>query len=36
MKRFRVRFINEEAIMQPATVAADVNTQEDTTEDIAQ
>ena len=36
MKRFRVRFINEEAIVQPATVAADVNTQEETTEDIAQ
>ena len=36
MKRFRVRFINEEAIMQPATVAADVDTQEETTEDIAQ
>jgi hypothetical protein len=36
MKRFRVRFINEEAIVQPATVAADVNTQEETKEDIAQ
>ena len=36
MKRFRVRFINEEAIVQPATVAADVDTQEETTEDIAQ
>lgn len=36
MKRFRVRFINEEAIVQPATVAADVNTQEETMEDIAQ
>lgn len=36
MKRFRVRFINEEAIMQPATVAGNVDTQEETTEDIAQ
>ena len=36
MKRFRVRFINEEAIMQPATVPGNVDTQEETTEDIAQ
>jgi hypothetical protein len=36
MKHFRVKFINEEAIVQPATVAADVDTQEETTEDIAQ
>lgn len=36
MKRFRVRFINEEAIVQPATVAGNVDTQEETTEDIAQ
>ena len=36
MKRFRVRFINEEAIVQPATVAADVDTQEETLDDIAQ
>ena len=36
MKRCRVRFINEEAIMQPATVAGNVDTQEETTEDIAQ
>lgn len=36
MKRFRVRFINEEAIVQPATVAADVNTQEDNKDDIKQ
>ena len=36
MKHFRVRFINEDAAVQPATVAADVNTQEKTTEDIAQ
>ena len=36
MKHFRVRFINEEAIMQPATVAGNVDTQEETTEDIAQ
>ena len=36
MKRFRVKIINEEAIVQPATVPADVDTQEETTEDIAQ
>lgn len=36
MKRFRVRFINEEAIMQPATVPGNVDTQKETTEDIAQ
>ena len=36
MKRFKIRFIKEEAIVQPATVAADVNTQEETTDDIAQ
>lgn len=36
MKRFRVRFINEEAIVQPATVPGNVDTQEETTEDIAQ
>ena len=36
MKHFRVRFINEEAIMQPATVPGNVDTQEETTEDIAQ
>jgi hypothetical protein len=36
MKRFRVRFINEEAIMQSATVPGNVDTQEETTEDIAQ
>ena len=36
MKRFRVRFINEEAIMQPATVPGNVDTQEETKEDIAQ
>jgi hypothetical protein len=36
MKRFRVRFINEEAIVQPATVAADVNTQEDNKDDVKQ
>lgn len=36
MKRFRVRFINEEAIVQPATVAADVNTQEDSKDDVKQ
>ena len=36
MKKITVRFLNEEAIVQPATVAADVDTQEETTEDIAQ
>ena len=36
MKRFKIRFIKEEAIVQPATVSADVNTQEETTDDIAQ
>jgi hypothetical protein len=36
MKRFRVKFINEEAIMQSATVPGNVDTQEETTEDIAQ
>lgn len=36
MKRFRVRFINEEAIMQSATVPGNVDTQEETTDDIAQ
>lgn len=36
MKRFRVRFINEEAIMQSATVPSNVDTQEETTDDIAQ
>ena len=36
MKRFRVRFINEEAIVQPATVASDVNTQEESLDDVAQ
>ena len=36
MKRFRVRFINEEAIVQPATVAGNVDTQKENTEDIAQ
>ena len=36
MKCFRVRFINEEAIVQPATVAADVNTQEDSKDDVKQ
>ena len=36
MKRFKIRFIKEEAIVQPATVAADVNTQEEITDDIAQ
>lgn len=36
MKGVRVKIINEEAIVQPATVPADVNAQEETTEDIAQ
>ncbi len=36
MKRFKIRFIKEEAIVQPATVSADVNTQEETTDDITQ
>lgn len=36
MKRFRVRFINEEAIMQSAIVPGNVDTQEETTDDIAQ
>lgn len=36
MKRFRVRFINEEAIVQPATVPGNVDTQKETTEDISQ
>ena len=36
MKRFKIRFINEEAIVQPATVAADVNTQEDNKDDVKQ
>jgi hypothetical protein len=36
MKRFRVQFINEESIMQPAIVPGNVDTQEETTDDIAQ
>lgn len=36
MKRFRVKFINEEAIVQPATVPGNVDTQKETTEDISQ
>lgn len=36
MKRFKVQFINEESIMQPAIVPGNVDTQEETTEDIAQ
>ena len=36
MKRFNIRFINEEAIMQSATVPGNVDTQEETTDDIAQ
>jgi hypothetical protein len=36
MKRFNIRFIKEEAIVQPATVAADVNTQEDSKDDVKQ
>ena len=36
MKRFNIRFIKEEAIVQPATVAADVNIQEDNKDDIKQ
>ena len=36
MKHFKIRFINEEAAVQPATVAADVDTQKETLDDIAQ
>lgn len=36
MKRFNIRFIKEEAIVQPATVAADVNTQEDSKDEVKQ
>jgi len=36
MKRRKIRFINEDAAVQPATVAADVNTQEESLDDITQ
>lgn len=36
MKKFKVKFIKEEAIVQPAVVASDVNTQEESLDDVAQ
>ena len=36
MKLRKLKFINEDAAVQPATVAADVNTQEESLDDIAQ
>ena len=36
MKRYRIRFINEDAAVQPATVASDVDTQKETVDDITQ
>ena len=36
MKHFNIRFIKEEAAVQPATVAADVDTQKEDLNDIAQ
>lgn len=36
MKRFKINFINEDAVVQSAIVAGNVNTQEEKLEDIAQ